>query len=114
MPLPVEGPTTPAQVKAWAGVTDARLDALIDDICAAVKEMVDTLPIVADIDPVPDAYPARVVQGSTMLAARILKRRNSIDGVQALTDEGASYVSRSDPDVAQLLQIGAYGKPAVG
>lgn len=115
MPLPTEGPTTPARVKAWAGVTADDKDAMIGNVVDAVNEVVRALPIVADADrdTYPAEWPERVATGATMLAARVFRRRNSIDGVQPMADSVA-YVSRTDPDVAQLLQIGAYEKPAVG
>ena len=51
---------------------------------------------------------------ATMLAARLYRRRNSPDGVQAMTDAGAWYVARTDPDVARLLRIDQYISPQVG
>lgn len=52
--------------------------------------------------------------GAMMLAGRLWRRRNSPEGVAAFTAEGAAYVQRNDPDVAMLLQIGAYAVPVVG
>lgn len=60
------------------------------------------------------AWPADTVAGANMLAVRIYNRRNSPAGVQSFGAEGAAYVSRNDPDVAQLLQLGAYTPPRVG
>ena len=43
--------------------------------------------------------------GALMLAARLVRRRNSPEGVQAVTELGPVYVSRNDPDVALLLGL---------
>jgi hypothetical protein len=49
-----------------------------------------------------------------MLAGRLWRRRNSPAGVESFAGDAAVYVSRNDPDVAQLLGLGAYTPPAVG
>jgi hypothetical protein len=59
-------------------------------------------------------WPARHVLGATMLAGRLWRRRNSPAGVESFAGDAAVYVSRNDPDVAQLLGLGAYAPPAVG
>ncbi len=53
--------------------------------------------------------------GATMLAARLYRRRKSVEGVLSqFTAEGPVYVNRHDPDVAMLLQLGPYAVPVVG
>jgi len=52
--------------------------------------------------------------GALMLAARLFRRRNSPNGVEAMTDAGASYVSRYDSDIARLLRIDGFDTPKVG
>lgn len=52
--------------------------------------------------------------GTIMLIARFDRRRNSPSGVDTVTEMGPVYVSRRDPDVAQLLEIGNWAKPVVG
>lgn len=52
--------------------------------------------------------------GTIMLIARFDRRRNSPAGVDSVTELGPVYVSRRDPDVAQLLEIGTWSKPVVG
>jgi hypothetical protein len=59
-------------------------------------------------------WPPRQVLGATMLAVRLYRRRDSPAGVATFGAEGAAYVTRNDPDVAQLLGIGAYAPPRVG
>ncbi len=61
-----------------------------------------------------DTWPAYWVHGAKMLAMRIYRRRDSPGGVEALGELGPVYVSRNDPDLAQLLEIGRYAKPVVG
>lgn len=52
--------------------------------------------------------------GTIMLIARFDRRRNSPAGVDTITEMGPVYVSRRDPDVAQLLEIGTWSRPVVG
>lgn len=52
--------------------------------------------------------------GATMLAARLHRRRNSPGGLESIDGTVASYVARSDPDVARLLGIDAFAAPSVG
>lgn len=61
-----------------------------------------------------DDWPADVVEGALMLAARLHRRRNSPAGVEAFNEMGAIYVSRRDPDVAMLLGLGEWTPPRVG
>lgn len=110
MPQPTDEPTSRDAIKTHLGIelTDTRDDVFIDSVAAATNSFVRGTPI-ADIDA--SAWPERVELGSTMLAARLVRRRNSPDGVQALTEQGAAFVSRSDPDVAMLLELGAWSRP---
>lgn len=59
-------------------------------------------------------WSANLKLGATMLAARIFRRRNSPAGVESLGELGPVYVSRNDPDLAQLLRLGRYAEPRVG
>ena len=52
--------------------------------------------------------------GTIMLIARFDRRRNSPSGVDTVTEMGPVYVSRRDPDVAQLLELGTWHRPVVG
>lgn len=61
-----------------------------------------------------DDWPANVSLGAKMLAARLYRRRNSPAGVEALGELGPVYVSRNDPDLSQLLELGRYAPPKVG
>ncbi|MBF6483846.1 phage head-tail connector protein [Nocardia otitidiscaviarum] len=61
-----------------------------------------------------EGWPDRYVQGAVMLAARVYRRRNSPSGVESFGELGPLYVQRNDPDIAQLLGMGHYTRPAVG
>lgn len=117
MTFPADGPTSTELVKAALKIDDAVDDAVIDAKVAAANQCVRELPIAVpfDTDPAPADWSAgpRIIEGATMLAARLYERRNSPQGVTPFGD-GAAYVSRTDPDVAQLLKIGNYTPPAVG
>lgn len=120
MTFPANGPATADQVKAHLQITDDQDNAAIAAVVAAVNARVLSWPVAAKADQDP-ALPdwtapdlADLVLGSVMLAARLFMRRNSPDGVAAFGDAGPAYVSRNDPDVALLLQLGSYTRPAVG
>lgn len=51
--------------------------------------------------------------GAVMLTVRLHRRRNSPNGVESLTEMGASYVSRYDSDIARMLKIDAFARPVV-
>ena len=82
--------------------------------------------VVAFVDRLPGLRTTTTTEGATewapdvklaavMLAARLIRRRNSPQGIAAFTQEGgAAYVSRNDPDVAQLLRLGTFAAPRVG
>jgi hypothetical protein len=119
MTLPAEGPTTLDLVKLQLSLTGSSDDAYVTTVVDAANDLVRSLPIVARLEAAADggdleAWSERVVLGATMLAARLVRRRNSPSGVEAMTDAGVAYVARSDPDTAQLLQLGAFRVPAVG
>jgi hypothetical protein len=123
MPFPATGPTTLETVKSpdYLGIPDADDDGRLARIVAAVNDFVRTLPVsdkaYADTQAGADAagWPARVVEGATMLVGRLWIRKDSPDGVAAVGDLGPVYVRRSDPDVAMLLEIGPdYATPAIG
>ena len=116
MALPAGDPTTIADVKAWASITDERDDAVLAQVFAAVNVLVRGLPVAQrlDADPALGAWPGDIKLGATMLAARMHRRRNTAGGVEAAGAFGVAYVRRNDPDVAQLLQLGEYATPLVG
>lgn len=59
-------------------------------------------------------WTADVQTGAVLLTARIWRRRQSPGGVEQFGGDQVAYVSRTDPDVAQLLGLGRWQPPAVG
>lgn len=117
--LPATGPVSLATVKQELGYTtvDATRDARLQTRVDAVNSFVRQLPIASDAltyGTPPPAWPGYITLGGTMLCTRLWRRKDSPSGVETFTDQGAVYVSRNDPDVAQLLQLGAYTPPQVG
>lgn len=103
------GPATADRVAAW--LKKAAADQDVVDTVAAVNAVVRRwVRVPAD----GEAWPADKVQGAVMLAGRHYRRKDSPAGVEVFGADGAAYVSRSDPDVAMLLEIGPYSPPAVG
>lgn len=111
MPQPATGPATADATKAQLSLVTEATDAIVDAAVAAANVYVRRQRC-ADIDAT--EWPADVELGANMLAARLVRRRNSPDGVAALTDAGAVYIARTDPDIGMLLQVGSYATPAVG
>lgn len=117
MPLPIGGPATLDLVKAHLGYTDGTEDSRLTSIVKAVNARVRSWPVSGVAQDAADWSGddvAHVVEGAVMLAARLHRRKDSPAGVAAFGDQGPVYVQRNDPDIALLLQLGAYAKPAVG
>lgn len=107
--LSPSGPALPGRVAAWLSMSAADQD--VTDTAAAVNALIRRW---ISAPAAGEPWPADVVQGAVMLAGRFYRRRNSPAGVEAFGADGAAYVSRTDPDVAMLLQIGPYAAPVVG
>lgn len=118
--LPEGGPATTAGVKLHLGITDDRDDTRLTGIVAAVNAKVRRWPCVLVVAGTAEAPAADwaggedLVEGATLLAARLFRRKNSPAGVEAFGAEGVAYVMRNDPDVAMLLGLGSWSSPAVG
>jgi hypothetical protein len=115
-------------VKAQLGITDTRSDTLLAQLVAVVNGLLrgsdssDQLTTTAW----PVTRPARgqddwtapelapVVSGASMLVARLYQRRNSPLGYEQVGELSAVYVSRNDPDLAMLLQLGSWSGPRLG
>lgn len=82
-------------------------------IVAAVNEYVGELRIVQHLE-AGTAWPASVKLGAVMLAARLAKRRNSPNGIEAATDMNVTYTARYDSDISRLLGLDKHSGPAVG
>lgn len=97
-------------VKAWLKLTTTTDDDLVRQCTAAANTVVGRYVT----PPTDDLERGDHDLAATMLAARLYRRRNSPEGVQAMTDAGAWYVARTDPDIARLLRIDQYLAPQVG
>jgi hypothetical protein len=99
--------------------TDTADDALVTRCAAAVEPQVqrarpDLYPVPAPLVAGPVYTPdAEVYQAAVMLAARLVRRRNSPGGVETF-GESVTYVSRYDPDIARALHSGVWAAPGVG
>ena len=115
-----------AAALAWLGVNaqsaqgpDVDAATIVAPAVRSFVESIPDLPTVTVTDPDTlepvTRWAKKVELGAVMLAARLVRRRNSPQGVAAFTAEGgAAYVSRTDPDVAQMLRIGKHAAPQVG
>lgn len=59
----------------------------------------------------PAEWPERWRLGTMMLIARVDRRRQSPTGVDTITEMGPVYLSRKDPETAQMLEVGTFRKP---
>lgn len=111
-PLPVEGPATLSGVKLRAKINDTQEDVEISDLVAAVNALLRRWPV-ADRFRGATEWSADVVLGANMLGARLWRRKSTPGGVEVFGDGGIAYVQRTDHDVAMLLGLGDWSKPAV-
>lgn len=103
---------TPQDVADWLKLQGAP-DTIVTRCTAAVVAFVNELPTAPRQDD-GETWTGQTDLAATMLAARLVRRRNSPSGVEALTETGASYVSRYDPDVARMLRIDQFVPPQIG
>lgn len=104
------GGTTTDAVREWLKLPAGVDDAILVDVVAATNTWCAKLPVVVALtDPTAD-WPPDVTQGTTMLAARLYRRRNTPSGVESFADN-VVYVPRRDADVASLLHL---AKPGLG
>lgn len=94
---------------AWLGGGSAADIDNAPTIAAAVVAFVDDLP---GVDA--GAWDDREMLGAVILTARLIRRRNSPAGVEIFGDQGAVYVRRNDPDVAQMLRLDRWARPKIG
>lgn len=102
-----------AAVAAWMGLdstTASSEAAVLDEVAAAVSSFVTDQCPRAPRDEAGD-WMATTTLGAKMLGARLYRRRNSPNGIEAFSDLGTSYVSRYDSDIARMLRIDAYRMP---
>lgn len=115
LPLPAGDPTTRPivvstfRLKNLTAEDVSRLDSIVEAVNAYVAGL-----RVADKARGLSAWPANIVEGATMLAGRIWRRKDTPGGVYTVGGDVPIFVHRQDPDVALLLGLGEYGKPDVG
>lgn len=110
-----------ARALAWLGIPADRPGPDTDQaphVAAAVAAWVSTLPATRRRATTDDAgattWPADTQHGAVMLAARIIRRRNTPSGLESFSSDSATYVARYDPDVSLLLRTGTAAYPAIG
>lgn len=118
--LPPTGPATVDAVKSDLRINDDTDDVILQRIVTGVNRKVRRWPIAAYAqqpaitDPGDRVWPDDIIQGAVMLCGRLYRRRNSPAGFESFGVDGAVYVQRNDPDIAQMLEIGSWMPPAVG
>jgi hypothetical protein len=100
--------TTDAAVREAAGLPVGDPDPGIPRAVAAANAFASKLPHAPA-----DANDPEFVEGVLLLAVRYYKRKYSPEGVGTF-GEVALYAPRRDPDVDQLLRLGAWSPPRVG
>lgn len=113
--LPDGGPATLAAVKLQLSIEDDRDNDELTQHVDAVNAMVRRWPVARyALLTDPAAWPADITKGANLMAVRLWRRKDSPAGTEAMPQLGAAYIARSDPEVAQLLQLGPWAPPQVG
>ncbi|QMV84733.1 hypothetical protein HW450_10345 [Corynebacterium hindlerae] len=96
-------------VQAWLKIQVGEPDlSALDAVVAAVVSTVEGWHGTAE------EWTPRIKQGAVMLAAHLWRRRGTPGGMQAFSEEGASWVQRHDPQASMLLGLGGWSRPQVG
>lgn len=104
------GPAVADRVASWLGMTGGP-DQDVVDTTEAVNVMVRRWKR-SEVPEDGKPWPADRVRGAVMLAGRMYRRKDSPAGLLPFGgDGGASYIAKTDPDVAMLLEIGPYASP---
>jgi hypothetical protein len=106
---------TPDLVRGWLKLPAGQDDDLVTRCCAAVEITVQRCrPDGWSTDEVPVYRPdAEILQGATMFAAKVYRRRNSPAGVESF-GESVIYTSTKDAETAIFLRQGQWAMPGVG
>lgn len=97
----------------WLKVNGIAGDQTAAQVVAATNSFVSSLPSIRKHPETGDWHPDTIL-GATMLAARLWRRRNSPNGVEAVTEAGTSFVARYDSDISRLLRLDGYGPARIG
>jgi hypothetical protein len=102
------GPTSIGQVAAMLSLSVE--DPELPGVVAAVNSLVGGW-----LRPAPDGeWAAHHRYGASLLAARYYRRTDAPLGFLPGGMDGATYVTKHDPDIAQLLGLGVFAPPRVG
>jgi len=108
---------TPEMIATYLAITLPEPDEpdmiLLGQISGMMDELViSTVPSIRALPDPTGPWPAPVVQGALMMAARFFTRRRSPTGVATYTDTGGPvFTPRWDPDVEKMLGIGKWAPP---
>lgn len=97
-----------SKVRSWLGNMSEPDVAALELVAPAVVALVTSSRARRNED---GTWHADTELGAVMLAARLVRRRNSPAGVEAFNADATVYVRRNDPDVSRLLRLDA---PAIG
>lgn len=99
--------TTIELVKAHLGLapTDVADDQSLEQSVSASNAMVAALrrDLASEVD-----WPAQVVHAATLWAARLYRRRGSVEGLAGYSDMGGVPIIRVDPDIQAELGLGQW------
>jgi len=105
-------PATTESVLAHLGLSQVRPadDLALSQAITAANDLVTVLrPDLTAVEP----WAARADEAATLYAARLYGRRGSITGIAAFAEAGVALLPRTDPDVAQLLELGSYQRSVI-
>lgn len=94
------------------GAGDVHLPSVIEATNSFVYSLPDvdmTIQVVEGVQV--EVWAAHSRLAAKMFAARLYGRRNSANGIEAMTEMGTSYVARYDPDIARMLHLDSFAKP---
>lgn len=100
------------QVKAHLGLTpsDVLDEASLQSATDAANDMLSVLrPDLFDLA----EWPPRAVHAVTLYAARLYRRRGSVEGLAGYPDMGGVPIVRIDPDIQAELELGAAQRSVV-
>lgn len=103
------------QVKDALGLDPAEStdDAWLATVVDAVNAWVAGLPVLADRPAPTDPWPASVTLGAVMLAVHQYQSRSAPYGRAILDSAGGFQVAYADPEIARLLALRRWARPAV-
>lgn len=108
----------PSDIAGWLSPNKTVAPDQHMQLCAsAVEALIGTLPdapLKAPDETGHRAWTDQTKLAAIMLGARLYRRRNSANGIEAMSADGASYVSRYDSDISRLLRIDGNTRPRVG